>query len=541
MNVYDRVVPNNAVDTLWVLAIGVVTVYSFDVIIRAMRGYFIDLAGKRADIHLSSLLFEKVLGIRMEARPESVGAFANNLSEFESVRNFITSATITTLIDLPFVVLFVAIIALVGGKLALVPLVGIPLILIYGLFIQLPLRSAVEQSIRGSAEKQATLIESLVGLEAIKSQGAEGAMQRKWEDSVAYISSWSVKARLLSSSVVNAAVFIQQLTTVGVVAFGVYLIGEGELSLGGLIASVILAGRALAPMAQVANIATHYHQAKAALHTLDRLMSLPTERQELHDFVHRSGYFGRVEFDGVSFQYPGQKLDSLKDVTLTIEPGERVAILGPVGSGKSTLEKLIMGLYAPISGSVRIDGIDIRQLDPAELRRNIGYVPQDISLFYGSVRDNIVFGAPYVSDETMLKAAKLAGVSSLVDPHPQGFDMPVGERGERLSGGQRQSIGLARAVLLNPPIMLLDEPTNSMDGTTEEAVIGRLEAYLRGRTVVLVTHRPSLLELVDRIIVLDRGRVVLDGPKNSVLERLNANHRRHSPEYAEQGGTTGSE
>ncbi|HEB97563.1 MAG TPA: type I secretion system permease/ATPase [Sedimenticola thiotaurini] len=520
MNVYDRVVPNNALETLWVLAVGIGIVYGFDFLMRVLRGYFIDVAGKKSDIILSARIFEQVLGIRMDARPASVGAFANNLRDFESIRDFITSATVTTLVDLPFVLLFLLVIALIGGPLVWVAGVAIPLILLYGLTVQGPLRRAVEASFRASAQKGATLIESLTGAETIKTLGAESVLQRRWEQLNGHLAKWGVRSRLLSASAVNVATLVQQLSQVAVVIVGVYLIADGELSMGGLIACVILTGRAMAPMGQVANLAVRYYQAKTAMKSLDGIMDLPVERPEGKHFVSRERLEGAVEIDGVDFAYPGQEQAVLTGVSFRIEPGERVAIIGRVGSGKSTVEKLIQGLYTPASGAVRIGGTDIRQTDPADLRRSIGYVPQDVFLFYGSVRDNIVLGAPHVDDAQILRAADIAGVTEFVNRHPHGFDMQVGERGERLSGGQRQAVAIARALLGDPPFLLLDEPSNSMDNGTEEALKRKLREYVEGRTLLLVTHRASLLELVDRLIVMEAGRVIADGPKAQVLEAL---------------------
>jgi len=520
MNVYDRVVPNNAVETLWVLAVGVGLVYIFDLVMRGLRGHFIDTAGKKADVVLSSMIFEKVMGLKMAARPASVGAFANNLAEFESLRNFITSGTVAVLVDLPFTLLFLAVIAVIDFRLALIPLLGIPLILVYGLAIQSPLRDAVDRSFRAAAMKNATLVESLIGIESVKALGAEGTLQRRWEQAVGYIARWGARARLLSASAGNLAIFVQHLATVAVIAAGVYQIGAAQLSLGGLIAAVILTSRALAPMGQVVNLATHYHQAKAALATLNAVMEMPTERGGESHFVNRPRLEGAIEFEGVGFSYPGQPGAALHDVSFRIAAGERVGIVGRTGSGKSTLEKLILGLYEPSEGAVHIDGIDVHQLDPAELRRNVGYVPQDGTLFFGTVRENILFGSPLTDDGAMLRVADIAGVTEFVNRHPMGFDMPLGERGEGLSGGQRQSLLIARALLHDPPLFLLDEPSGSMDNATEQRLKQRLGEALKGKTVVLVTHRASLLELVDRLIVMEGGRVIADGSKEVVMKLL---------------------
>ena len=520
MNVYDRVVPNNAFETLWVLAIGVMVVYSFDLLMRGLRGYFIDVAGKKADVTLSAMIFEKVMGLRMADRPPSVGAFANHLGEFESVRNFITSATVLTFVDLPFAILFLLVIWYIGGVVVLVPLAGIPVVMLYALLIQPSLRKSIEKTVRASAQKNATLIESLISVETVKTLGAEGPLQRKWEQVSGYIAKWGMRSRLLSSSAVNLAVFIQQFAMAGVIVAGVYQIADGNMSMGGLIACVILTGRTMAPMAMVVNLATHFNQALTGLKNLDRIMSMPVEREEQSSFVHRPRLGGDIEFDNVTFSYPHQKTVALNKVSFRIKQGERVAIIGSTGSGKTTIEKLILGLYQPASGAVSIDGIDVRQIDPAELRHNIGYVPQDITLFSGSVRDNIVFGAPYVDDSAVLRAAVLSGVNEFVDHHPSGFNLPVGERGNELSGGQRQGVVIARSLLLDPPIMLMDEPTNSMDNGTEERLKSKMGSILEGKTLLLVTHRASLLDLVDRIILIDNGAVVADGPKDKVREAL---------------------
>ncbi len=520
MNVYDRVVPNHAIETLWVLGIGVIIVFIFDLFMRTLRGYFLDVAGKRADIILSAMVFERVLGVRMSARPASVGAYANNLHEFDSFREFFTSATLTSLIDLPFVFLFIFIIWLLGGPLALVPLTVLPLSLLAGLAIQRALAARVDALLQHSSQKQATLIEVLTGLETVKSLGAEGATQRRWEQLTGIIAQLSMKTRFLSSSAVNITQFLQQVATVAVVIFGVYLIAEGELSMGGLIASTILTGRALAPLGQLAGTLTRYHQARTAYASTDAIMNAPVERPADKEFLDRPVLKGHIEFRKVTFAYPGQSVEALDGVSFSIKPGEHTAIIGRIGSGKSTIERMILGLYEPDSGSVLMDGADIRQLDPTDLRRNIGYVPQDTYLFYGTVKDNILMSSPHENNNTVLEAASIAGVTDFVNRHPSGFDLQVGERGEQLSGGQRQSIAVARALLRDPPVLVMDEPSNAMDNATEDLFKQRFGQWSVGKTLVLVTHRASLLSLVDRIIVMEGGRIIADGPKDSVLDAL---------------------
>ena len=522
MNVYDRVVPNNALETLWVLALGVLIVFGFDFLLKVLRGYFVDSAGRVADIKLAGRIFQQVLGIRMAARPASAGAFASQLREFETLRDFFTSATVTTLVDLPFVLFFVAIIWLIGGPVAYAPAAAIPLVIGVGLLIQVPLNRIVRRTFREGALKHGILVETITGLETVKSIGAEGRMQRAWERFVAATAMSANRSRLLSSITVNMAGLASNLVTVGVVVIGVYEIAAGNMTVGALIACSILSGRAMAPLGQVAQVLARFHQARAAYQTLDGMMRLPVERPATTRFVHRPHLRGDIEFRNVGFTYPGQKLAALSGVSFRIAAGERVAMIGRIGSGKSTIEKLVLGLYEPEQGAIMIDGTDLRQIDPADLRRNIGCVPQDIMLFTGSLRDNITMGAAEADDATMLRAAEIAGVEDFAAKHPMGYDRPVGERGQALSGGQRQAVAIARAMIGEPPILVLDEPTSAMDNAGEGGLKARLTSVLEGRTLLLVTHRASLLSLVDRLIVLDAGKVVADGPKDQVLKALAA-------------------
>ncbi|RKZ40396.1 MAG: type I secretion system permease/ATPase [Gammaproteobacteria bacterium] len=518
MNVYDRVVPNHAIETLWVLAIGVVIVFGFDFIIRTLRGYFVDIAGKKTDILLGSMIFEQVLGTRRIAHPRSVGAFANHLHEFESFRDFFTSATLTTLIDLPFALLFIAVIWALHHELAFIPLYAMPLVIAFSILIQFPLRKVIQHTFRASAQKHALLVETLAGMETIKTTRAEGEIQRRWEQLIGQIANFSLKSRFLSALSVNFSLFVQQMSTVVIIVYGVYLIAEGELTMGALIACTILTGRALAPLAQIASLFTRYHHSLSALRALNQVMKMPLERDA--KFLNRPPLQGNIEFKQVDFSYLEQALPALTKVSFQIQAGQRIGIIGRIGSGKSTIAKLILGLYQPKQGSILLDGVDNNQIDPAELRHQIGYVPQDIELFYGTVKDNIVMGASYLEDSVVLRAAQLAGVHEFVNRHPLGFDMPIYERGEGLSGGQRQAIVLARALLHNPPLLLFDEPTNSMDNRAEEQFKVRLQPYLKGKTFLLVTHRSSLLSLVEYLIVMDGGQVVAMGAKDKVLQAL---------------------
>lgn len=520
MNVYDRVVPNHALETLWMLAAGVIIIMLADISLRTMRGYFLDLASRRVDVKLSGMIMERVLGIRLEHRPISVGSYAMNLRSFETVRDFITSASVTTIIDLPFAVIFMAVIAWIAWPVLVPLIIGLLIVLGFALAMQGKLKELSETTYRAGAMRNSTLIESLVGLDTIKAMGAESRMQRKWEETTSFLAHVGVQLRLLSNSTVNVTLWSQQMVTVFVIVTGVYLITAGELSMGGLIACTMLAGRIMAPFGQLAGLITQYHNAEIALKSLDEVMAKPLERPEGAQFLSREMFKGDIEFKNVSFAYPGSEMASLENVSFRIKPGEHVAILGRVGSGKSTLQKLAMGLYQPTEGSIMVDGIDLRQLDPTELRSRVGYAPQDVTLFYGSLRDNLTLSNSQVSDAALVRAAEIANLTDFINRHPQGFDMPVAERGDSLSGGQRKSVALARAVINEAPILLMDEPTGSMDHSTETAVKKHLQEFIKGRTWLVVTHRNSLLEMVDRIIVVDNGKLVADGPRDNVVQAL---------------------
>ena len=520
MNVYDRVVPNNATDTLWMLALGVFLVFGMDFMMRLLRGHFVDLASARIDVKLSALIMERVLGMRLEARPASVGSFAANLRSFESVRDFIASATVTALIDFPFALIFLLVIAWISWPLVLIPIVGLIVGLIYAYIIQHRMHEMAETTYRASAQRNASLIESLTALETIKTQGAEGVIQNKWESTTAFLARTSAQLRLLSATATNGAATITQVVNVLLIIAGVYLIQERWLTMGGLIAITMLGSRAIAPLAQAVGLLMQFQNARLSLETLDKLMAQPVERPDASAFIHRPELQGEIEFRNVSFNYPGQGEAALQNVSLRIMPGEHVVVLGRTGSGKTTLQKLMLGLYQPSDGVVRIDGIDLRQLDPADLRRNVGFVGQDATLFYGTLRENISIGAPYADDSAIVLAAEVAGLTQFVNRHPKGFDMLIGERGESLSGGQRQEVAIARAVLMDPPILLFDEPTSAMDFSTEHGFKERLKRFAAHKTVVIVTHRTSLIDLAARIIVVDDGRIVADGPREQVVEAL---------------------
>ncbi|MDF3036482.1 MAG: type secretion system permease/ATPase [Paucimonas sp.] len=520
MSVYDRVVPNYAVETLWVFSGGVLLVLVLDYVIRLLRGHFVDLASSRVDLKLSALIMDRVLGMRMSQRPVSVGAFAANLRSFETVRDFIASATVTAIIDLPFALLFLLVLAWISWPLVFLPLLGMVVVIVYSYVVQHKMRELSETTFRASAMRNATLVESLTALESIKAHGAESQTQAKWEKATAFLSRVNGELRLLSSSSMNGVATLQQLVNLAVVIAGVYLIHERMLTMGGLIAATMLSSRVMAPLGQLVGLLMQFQNAQTALKALEQIVDRPGERADEAAFIHRPEIRGEIEFRDVHFSYPGRQEEALRGISFRIMPGERVVVLGRVGSGKSTLQKLILGLHTPTKGAVLLDGVDLRQLDPADLRRNMGYVEQDAMLFYGSLRENIAIRAPYADDNAVVAAAELAGLTEFVNRHPEGFDMMVGERGESLSGGQRQGLAIARAVLLDPPVLLLDEPTSAMDFTSEQQLKERLKRYAEHKTMVIVTHRSSLMDLAQRLIVIDDGRIVADGPRDQVVAAL---------------------
>ena len=520
MQTYDRVVPNQAVSTLWVLAVGLLIGTLFELVLRVVRAHLLDQAGKRTDVILSATLFERITGMAMKARPASIGGFAQSIHDFQGLREFLTAVTLTSIIDLPFALLMLVVIGLLGGWLVLIPLIAFPVTILFAAIIQSRLRDTVEKSLSLGAARQALLIETLGGLETLKACGAESERQYQWESTHGALTRLDAHARNLGSMASNGTLFIQQFCGMATIVAGVYSIIAGGLSVGALVATYMLGSRVLAPLGQIAGLITRYQQAQLTMRSTDALMALPQERDSQQRPLERTQLAGAVAINQVNFSYAGQSTPALNNVSFSLKPGERVGIIGRSGSGKSTLSRLLMGFYAPDEGQVLLDGIDLRQVDVADLRQQIGYVAHDLPLLAGSLRDNLTLGARYVSDTRMLEVAQLTGVSELARSHPQGFDRPVGERGQLLSGGQRQAVLLARAMLLEPPIMLLDEPTSHMDNASEDALRLRLQDWVQGKTLLLVTHRTSMLSLVDRLVVLDNGKVVADGPKAAVIEAL---------------------
>lgn len=522
MNVYDRVIPSRAVETLWMLGAGVLLTVGLDFLLKNIRSHFVDLAGARIDVKLSALIMERVLGMRLVDKPLSVGSFAQTLRSFESVRDFMSSATVTTIIDLPFALFFIFVIGWIAWPLIFIPILVAVVVLIYSLYVQRKVHALTEQSSRVTSLRNATLIESLSALETLKALGAENHIQAKWES----ISNQLAKVSSTIKQKTNAATsMVASMSSVCVVLnmiLGVYLIDLKMLTMGGLIASGMLIGRVIGPLAQTVGLILQYENARISLSMLEEQMKKPQERAEEMTYVHREHIRGDIDFRDVKFSYPEQEGFALNGVSFKIKQGEHVAIIGRTGSGKTTITRLMMGMYQPTGGAVRVDDIDLRQLDPADLRANIGCVEQHTVLFYGTLRENITLGTPYAEDSQILQAAEIGMLSEMVNKHPRGFDMMVGERGESLSGGQRQCVAIARAALTSPSILLFDEPTSAMDYSTEAKFTEKMQDYAKQKTLVIVTHRMSLLALVDRVIVLDQGKVVADGPRDAILEAINS-------------------
>lgn len=519
MNVYDRVVPTGAEVTLWTLSLGLAIALLFEFVLRMIRSHLVDDVGKRVDLLLSSQLFARVIGVRLENRPASVGVTAGQMREFEAVRDFFTSATLVALIDLPFLLLFVVVVAALAGALALVPLTGAVLVILCGLALQRPMSGVIRENLRESAQRSALAVEAIGALETIKANNAEGKFQGRWERIVSLTAESSLRSRWLSALGVNLGLLIQQLGYVALILGGVFLIFAGELTMGGLIACSILSGRIQAPLGQLANLLTRWQNARLATESLDRLMALPQERAA-DAVLHVADLGNDLELKDVVFAYPGAPAKSLQAINLRIAAGEKVAILGRIGSGKSTLLKVMAGLLRPESGSVRLGGVDIAQLDPAVVRGRMGFVEQEARLFFGTLRENLALRRPDSGDDEILAASRFAGVDAFAQSHPAGYGLPIGEGGLGLSGGQRQAVALARALVGNPPLLVFDEPTSGMDGNTEQRIVDNLRQLGPDRTLIVVTHKPTLLPLVTRVVIVEQGRIVADGPRDEVLRQL---------------------
>ncbi|MBO7920708.1 type I secretion system permease/ATPase [Alteromonas sp. K632G] len=520
MNVYDRVVPNAAMETLWALAIGVLLVLAADFLLRVLRQYFVELAASRLDVTMSAKIMEKVLSIDLTNRPAKSGAFINSLQSFESIRHFFGSLTLVALVDLPFGLLFVFIIAMIDIYLVIPILLGTAILFLYALKAQRVMRSLSEESMEISARKSSLITESVTALEDLKAFGYQSRTQSAWEKQTIFLAKVNAKLRLVSMSVNNSALWIQQSVGVVIILTGVYLIIEGEITQGGLIAAYLLSSRAMGPVSQAAALLAQYHQAETAKNALDDIMSLPSEGGDNKQVKNASQLSGNLDVKQLCFRYPDENVLALKDINFSIKQGEHVAILGKNGCGKSTLNRLLMGFYKAESGQVLLDEIDMQQYDPVLLRQNIGYVPQDVNLFSGTLKDNILPAHRGVDDERLWEIAKQCGLAKVVNSHGNGFEQQVGEGGKQLSGGQRQSVSLARALIYNPAIFIMDEPTSAMDSANEAMMKETIREAIKEKTFILNTHRTTLLDLVDRVIVIENGKIIADGKKEDVLPQF---------------------
>lgn len=523
MQVYDRVIPSDSTNTLMVLTIGVVIVYVLELILRTFRAYVIDYAGKKIDLDVSEKVFNQGVGIRMESRPQHTGTFIAQLREHESLRDFATSAAIFTLADFPFLIIFLVVMWMIGGKLVLVPLVVIPLLILFSALLQWPMMRLSREHIKESNARSGLLIESIEGAETLKTLNAEWRMRRRWRELTELVSATGMRVKSISNFTNNFASTAQSLVYIAIVALGALMIKDGDLTAGALIACSILAGRAVAPVSQIIGLLTRIYQVKASAQTLDKIMSMPVDRPSDANFLMLGRCQGSLSFVNTQFSYGESDVVVLNIAQLDIGAGERVALLGRTGSGKSTLLRLLSGLYMPTKGRVLMDSVDIHQIDPSIFRHSVGYMTQDVRLFSGTLKENLLLGAGDVSDDKMLDVAKVTGIDRNISHHPKGFDLPIYEGGGGLSGGQKQAVGLARLMLADPRVYLLDEPTAAMDQQTENEFIQRFSTWLgKDRSLVIATHKPSILALVSRIIVLEQGRVVIDGPRDQVLQQLSA-------------------
>ncbi|WP_265497895.1 type I secretion system permease/ATPase [Providencia rustigianii] len=526
MNVYDRVIPNQAYETLWVLSIGVVLAICFEFLAKMLRSYLLDIAGKKADIVISAMLFHRVMGIRLDKRPASSGSYANNLRDFESIREFMTSASLLALVDLPFILLFIGVISVIGGALALVPLTIIPIVVIAGILIQKPLAQGINASMKETSQRQGLAVEAIEGIETLKLNNAVNWAQQRWEMLTEKTAFSSIKVRNLTNFMVNFSTAMQQLNTVGLVFVGTYLIHAADvnshITMGALIASVILSGRALAPLGQIAGLATRFQSARMALAGVRNIFSRPIEREDHKKYIAPTAVQGSLKLANVTYQYNKDSQPALNNINLTIQAGEKVAILGKIGGGKSTLLKLLTGLYEQQQGNISLDDLDIRQIDPIFLRSKVALLTQKPRLFFGTLRENLDLARldGYSSDDDLIQALKRFHLDKIIRQHPAGLDMPLGEDGLGLSGGQKQMVALAQLTLHHPKVVLLDEPTTGIDIDTEKVVLKALEAWTQDKTLIVVTHKLPILSLVDRIIVMDEGKILLDGPKQTVLKAL---------------------
>ncbi|MEH6775045.1 MAG: type I secretion system permease/ATPase [Cereibacter changlensis] len=519
MQVYDRVVPNQAFDTLWILATGVGIAILLEVVLRIMRASLIDMSGRDLDLRLSAQLFDRVSNIRLAHQPKSTGVFASQVRDFAVVREFFTSGTVTALCDIPFVVIFIGVLAYLGGPmLALVAVAAVVLTVAPGLVMQRRLGRASRESTREAAALNGLLLETVSNLETVKAARAEGRLQRAHAQLSATMATTAVQSRNLTNVMSQIVASVQKFAYAGVIIVGVYLINAGDLTVGGLIACTLLSSRTLAPMGQVAGLLSRWQHVRAAMEGLDGIMRLPVERPADRDYVRAPGVEGTYRLEDVVYRHDPDAAPVVSIPALALGKGEKIALLGGNGAGKSTLLRLLAGLTDPQDGAVLLDDLALSQIDPIDRRRQIGYLPQSVALFQGTLRDNLLLDHGLHGDDELLAALDAVGLGTYVRRHARGLDLQI-HSNANVSGGQKQAIGLARVILQDPRVVLLDEPTSAFDHVTEAKVIGFLRGWLEGRTAVISTHKRELLGLTQRAIVLKDGRVARDG---DLLQILNA-------------------
>ena len=493
MTIYDRVVPNNAIHSMWWLTAIIVVVIFFDLAMKILRGVFVDTASARVDKQVSTALFDRISRHDANLSRTATGSLAGTVRNFDILKDVIGSASFTVFADLPFIFLFLVVLYLIGGPVAAVPAVIVPLVILFAFLLQPIIRRMTELSQSQGKSKQAVMVEMISALETVKTTQGISMLRNRWLNSVLHQSKSSTKTKITSQLAAQFAQFGQQVSQIGIVVYGVFLIADGNLTMGQLIACVILSGRTMAPLGQITGLLGKMNSAFAAYKSLDEILGGQSEEQAAAAQVERKVIKGDISFKNVSFTYEDQPEPVITDVSFDVKAGQRMAIVGRIGSGKTTLLRLLCGLNPPDRGAVLIDNADIRQIRPDDVRRNIGVVLQNPTLFSGSIRDNILMGNPSASDEDLIEAARLSGAEAFIGMLPGGFDFPMSERGRELSVGMRQSVAIARALIGKPNILLMDEPTAPLDSGAEQQMVEHLDAATKGITTIFVTHRGAML------------------------------------------------
>lgn len=522
MQVYDRVVPSQSIPTLWVLAGGVLIAAIFEFVLRVARIYLSDIIGKRADLRISDRVFGHTLRIKNSERSKSTGTFISQIRELEGVRELVTSTTISAIADLPFFFLFLVIFWIIGGNLFWVMVLVVPLMIIPAILAQRPLAKLAREGMRESSIRNAILVESVQGIEDIKLLRAESRFQNQWNHMNEMSADISMKQRKIVGVMTAWTQKVQGLTYALVVLVGCFAVISGEMTTGALVACSILSSRMLAPIAQITGVLGRLQQAKVAKSSLDELMKKPVDQPDRAHLIHRSVLLGDYQLNGTLFKYnQDDAKPNIAIAQLAIRAGEKIAILGRNGAGKSTLLQLLSGMQMPQQGNIYLDGLDLSLIDPADIRRDTGLLNQSAHLFYGTIRENLTLGAPLASDDDLIQALKMTGAWSFVQDKKEGLDHLVLEGGLGFSGGQRQALLLSRLLIRQPNIVLLDEPTASIDDVAEKQFIDHLMNWMGHRTLIVATHRRAVLALVDRIIVMNEGKIVMDGPRDQILSQSN--------------------